>query len=181
MPTQGIQERNTGFPASLFPWYSLAKLGPRQDLFTVSPRERRGTKGRRRATTQARAQVHRRSSKSAEMDPSRPVRLFKAPTAEPREGGSAPSRLASRGGRGPRPPPRPLLPSNPSQKPRDPRRNARIPPRCRLLNAAPTDLLLQGRATGIPGRSRIAGGPRFTHPRCFQLPPAFPQTQSPPA
>ena len=40
MPTQGIQERNTGFPASLFPWYSLAKLGPRQDLFTVSPRER---------------------------------------------------------------------------------------------------------------------------------------------
>ena len=68
-----------------------------------------------------------------------------------------------------------------ARSPETPRRNARIPPRCRLLNAAPTDLLLQGQATGITGRSRIAGGPRFTHPRCFQLPPAFPPTRSPPA
>lgn len=166
-----------GIPASPPPcspgttWPSSAPVG-----VAVSPRERRGT---READRQQRLGPARGFTAGPQErgDRPRPAHQVLKPVRHmPREGSSAPESASFPLRLGSRPPQgHPCLPTL-ARSPETPGRERQDPAPLQTPECSPTGS--SSRSGHGLSHNRIAGGPRFAHPRCHQLPPVFPKREA---
>lgn len=157
MPRQGILEGNTSSPCLPTPLARPGQARPPDRTCLLSPPERDGVQEQMESYDSGQRAGPRQVSKRAEIGPDR--------AHLPRGRGSAPSQLASRTDLGSDTLTQAAPASQPEPEAPRPPKGRRDPAPLRTPECRPTDFLLQGRVTGLTGRSQIAAAPWFTHPR----------------